>query len=89
MFRNISKSESWKHFYTTYLEGQWDLVSRLITPITHIVTLAIHLINLLTKSPRLSKYEAKEGLMFAGHLGSARDRSKAFQVLIPWRLYNF
>ena len=34
-----------------YLEGQGDLLSRLITPITHIVTLVIPLINLLTKSP--------------------------------------
>ena len=34
----------------TYLEGQGDLVSR-ITPITHIVTLSILMINLLTKSP--------------------------------------
>ena len=34
-----------------YLEGQGDLVSRLITPITHIVTLIIPIINLLTKSP--------------------------------------
>ena len=36
---------------TDYLEGQGDLVSRLITPITHIVTTVIPLINLLTKSP--------------------------------------
>ena len=35
----------------SYLEGQGDLVSRLITPITHIVTLVIPIINLLTKSP--------------------------------------
>ena len=34
-----------------YLEGQGDLVSRLITPVTHIVTLIIPIINLLTKSP--------------------------------------
>ena len=34
-----------------YLEGHRDLVSRLITPITHIITLIIHLIKLLTKSP--------------------------------------
>ena len=33
------------------LEGQGDLVSRLITPITHIVTLVIPSINQLTKSP--------------------------------------
>ena len=39
-----------------YLEGQGDLVSRSITPITHIVTLPIPIINLLTKSPRPSKY---------------------------------
>ena len=34
-----------------YLEGQGDLVSRLVTPITHVVTLVIPLINLVTKSP--------------------------------------
>ena len=34
-----------------YLEGQGDLVSRLITPITHIVPPVIRIINLLTKSP--------------------------------------
>ena len=34
-----------------YLEGQGDLISRLITPTTHIVTLIIPVINLLTKSP--------------------------------------
>ena len=34
-----------------YLEGQEDLASRLITSITHIVTLIIPLANLLTKSP--------------------------------------
>ena len=34
-----------------YLEDQGDLVSRLITPITHIITLLIPIINLLTKSP--------------------------------------
>ena len=33
------------------LEGQGDLVSRLITPITHIVSPFIPIINLLTKSP--------------------------------------
>ena len=33
------------------LEGQGDLVSRLVTPITHIVTLNIPIINLLIKSP--------------------------------------
>ena len=36
---------------TTYLEGRGDLVSRLITHITHIVTLVIPINNLLTKSP--------------------------------------
>ena len=35
----------------SFLEGQADLVSRLITPITHIVFLLIPIINLLTKSP--------------------------------------
>ena len=35
-----------------YLEGQGDLVSRLITPKTHVVTLNISTINLLpTESP--------------------------------------
>ena len=34
-----------------HLEGQGDVVSRLITPITHLVTLVILIINLLTKSP--------------------------------------
>ena len=33
------------------LEGQGDLVSRLITAITHIVTLLIPIISLLSKSP--------------------------------------
>ena len=37
--------------FSYYLEGQGDLVSRVITPRTHIVTLVIPLINLLTKSP--------------------------------------
>ena len=34
-----------------FLEGQGDLKSRLITPLTHIVTLIIHIIHLLTVSP--------------------------------------
>ena len=34
----------------SYLEGQGDLGSRLITPATHIDTLVILIINLLTKS---------------------------------------
>ena len=34
---------------TACLEGQGDLVSRLITPITHIVTPIIPIINLVTK----------------------------------------
>ena len=38
-------------WFIAYLEGQGDLVSRLITPITHIVTLVLPLINLVTKSP--------------------------------------
>ena len=37
--------------YTVYLEGHGDLVSILITPISHIVTPIIPIINLLTKSP--------------------------------------
>ena len=35
---------------TTYLEGQGDLVSRLLIPITHIVALIVASVNLLTKS---------------------------------------
>ena len=34
-----------------YLVGQGDLVSSFIDPITHIVTLLIPIINLLTTSP--------------------------------------
>ena len=34
-----------------YLEDQGDLVSRFITPRTHIVSLVIPISNLLTKSP--------------------------------------
>ena len=37
--------------YPDYLEGQGDLVSRLKTPIAHIVALIIPIISLLTKSP--------------------------------------
>ena len=39
--------------FTEDLEGQGDLVRKLITPITHIViaTLVIPIINRLTKSP--------------------------------------
>ena len=41
-----------KPYVISYLEGQGDLVCRLITPIrTHIATLSIPVINLLTKSP--------------------------------------
>ena len=40
-----------KTIVALYLEGQGDLVSRLITPITHIVTPVIPRINLLTKFP--------------------------------------
>ena len=36
---------------TLYLEGQGDLVSRLITTVSHIVTPIIPIINPLTKSP--------------------------------------
>ena len=38
----------WREDSTPYLEGQGDLVSRLIIPITHIVTLIIPLIYLLS-----------------------------------------
>ena len=34
-----------------HLKGQGDLVSRLATPVTHIVTPVIPIIRLLTKSP--------------------------------------
>ena len=34
-----------------HLEGHGDLVSRLISPISHIITPIIPIINLLTKSP--------------------------------------
>ena len=39
-----------------YLEGQGDLVSRLITHITQVISPFIPIINLLTKSPRPPKY---------------------------------
>ena len=34
-----------------YLEGQGDVVSGLITPVTHLVTMLTSLINLQSKSP--------------------------------------
>ena len=34
-----------------HLEGQGDLVSRLLTPLTHIATQLTPIMNLLTKSP--------------------------------------
>ena len=34
-----------------YLEGQGDLVGRSITLATHVLTLLVAIINLLTKSP--------------------------------------
>ena len=37
--------------FEKYLEGQGDLASRLITPITHIVTLVILVLTRLPKSP--------------------------------------
>ena len=37
--------------FESYLEGQGDLVSRLLTPTTPIMTLVILIVNLLTKSP--------------------------------------
>ena len=37
--------------FRVYLEGQGDLVSGLLTPITHIVSPFISIINPLTKSP--------------------------------------
>ena len=44
------------YYNMPYLEGQGDLVSRLITPRTHIVTPFIPITNLLTKSPWSPKY---------------------------------
>ena len=43
--------KEFRAFRALCLEGQGDLVSRLITPITHVVTLILPMINLLTKSP--------------------------------------
>ena len=40
----------------SYLEGQGDLVRRLVTPITHVVTLVIPIFNLLIKLLWPSKY---------------------------------
>ena len=40
----------------SYSEAQGDSVSSLVTPITHIGTLNIPIVNLLTKSPWPSKY---------------------------------
>ena len=37
--------------WCNHLEGHGDLVSRLISPITHIITLIIPMSNLVTKSP--------------------------------------
>ena len=34
-----------------YLEGHGDLVSRLITPVSHILTPIVPIIDLLSKSP--------------------------------------
>ena len=48
-FTSLKVWDSTRH--KTHLEGQGDLVSRLITPITHIVTLIIPIISLFTKSP--------------------------------------
>ena len=41
----------WDLGFRIHLEGQGDVVSRLITFITHIVTLIIPITRLLTKSP--------------------------------------
>ena len=43
----------------SYLEGQGDLVSWLIAPITHTITRVILIISRLTKSPWPSKYRLK------------------------------
>ena len=44
--------------FRVYLEGQGDLVSRLITPITRMVNLLIPIIHPLTKSLWPSKYSS-------------------------------
>ena len=44
------KDDGWSRF-GVYLEGHGDLVSRLITPISHIISQNIPIINLLAKSP--------------------------------------
>ena len=41
---------SYAFWWRGYLEGQGGLVSRLRTPVTHIVSLVIPIANLLTKS---------------------------------------
>ena len=57
MFYKLQGSNPYRAFWGSmlvcgvYLEGQGDLVSRLITSITHIVTPIIPIINLVTKSP--------------------------------------
>ena len=48
--RNMLHPELYSPFWA-YLEVQGDLVSRPITPMTHIVTLVFEIINPLTKSP--------------------------------------
>ena len=47
----LSSVPSPKKWCLRYLEGQGDLVSRLSTPITHIVNPVIPLIKPVTKSP--------------------------------------
>ena len=49
--RVVAKFSHNSRNHRPYLDGQEDLVSRLITPTTHIVTLIIPIINLLAKSP--------------------------------------
>ena len=45
--------------FRVYLEGRGYLVSRLIAPISHIVTLLVPNINLLTKSPLTLQVESR------------------------------
>ena len=57
------------HVSALYLEGQGDLVSRLMTPMTQIVALVNPMINPLTKSPdspsrRLNSYQYHVNLYF-------------------------
>ena len=54
-----------------HLEGQRDLVSKFRTPITHLGTLVIPIINLLTKSPLTLQANLKPSQMLAEVRGAA------------------